>query len=1176
MRSISPLALFAILMLTSLSPLAFDSNLEITKHPNSVTSRDLIDFEVTGIEIGNSSNNAHEWVNSDDSIVYYVIRDELIQINVTFTQVGSSGQPSFAIGKLIIWHPIGFMIQEWEVNMTISGGQSFRAQFYWTPNAAHSQIDDDGNLVGGIILRGLIDGGLADGNSNNNQLDYQMPVAIWNDAMDNGICGDVDGDGLVDCPNQLSYGNPIWVSTGYDSDGTISDYPDSFGHWRMGENSSAIGERHWRVSRPGSDYASNRQDRLWWGWLSPTDTCDDQGHGFGYGNYDSLVSSVYANNFCKVSISGYDFLTLQLVTNAWGDMGEGDQIQIELDPSSSNSENKNYTYPSTGLSSVEGDWSQLIWDMTDTLPNDSYNLAFRFNSDSSIATEGIHLDGFIMFAIEKVPEYTLDLECDDILPNAYIVIPDDPEPPVLHCIIHNNGYIDIELKLYSEINNISWMYDDAIRIDSNNPTDHDNYVKTNSIKALNSTEVWFSLDIPDGAGVEELMWYVHIGDGVTNSTKNFLNLPVDVESSYSAYLTQAPPYSNPALTLLPGESGTVPMTLKNTGNKISSWDLSASFSDNSWGSSNIKWLNESGIEISSIHTVVKEMHDLNVHLTAPENILPGTYAITLLAIGAPPAETQSSWVIYIEIPIYHNLEITPEHTHLMFPADGNLKMLEIELTNLGNTEESFDLSVDADWKLGIHFPSEQTLGIDSFGGDTRVLLLFPMPHGIVNDTYQILIQATSRSDPSYSKGVFIYLTVSETYLIEIPDLDLTTEVYRGGDDPRTLRWEIWNHGNKADRFHVSFDSSRDDITAFSDGLNNGNTNWVEPGSSYNLTLTYSFGIDADGDRTVTMIAESLQSIESDTYSGQSVSNEGQAQFKVGQVGWLLVSPSSTSTLVIDDRGTYLIEYTVLNLHPDAVQLMRADIDRNTEPELFFNVIDVRVEKNDRDFVLGPGESRIVTVEVDVSEENLDNLAENSLEFNVRLAIDSDIDKVTTPSKIRFIKTIQIEEGPDTGFYAKLTANILFVIAGLIAMGFVLVITMRIIKDAGAPLEEYSSLDDYSSVLGEFGGDSSVPSAPSLPIDDDVANSMYGGTREIFETAVADMPPPPLPEPEMPQPEIIEDTFEVEPDDEVSTNVFQDELPPGAPPVPEDGLPDGWTMEQWAYYGQKWLDQNKGE
>ena len=26
-----------------------------------------------------------------------------------------------------------------------------------------------------------------------------------------------------------------------------------------------------------------------------------------------------------------------------------------------------------------------------------------------------------------------------------------------------------------------------------------------------------------------------------------------------------------------------------------------------------------------------------------------------------------------------------------------------------------------------------------------------------------------------------------------------------------------------------------------------------------------------------------------------------------------------------------------------------------------------------------------------------------------------------------------------------------------------------------------------------------------------------------------------------------------------------------PPIPESGLPDGWTMEQWGYYGQQWLD-----
>ncbi|MBT5661002.1 MAG: hypothetical protein HOI79_02880, partial [Euryarchaeota archaeon] len=26
-----------------------------------------------------------------------------------------------------------------------------------------------------------------------------------------------------------------------------------------------------------------------------------------------------------------------------------------------------------------------------------------------------------------------------------------------------------------------------------------------------------------------------------------------------------------------------------------------------------------------------------------------------------------------------------------------------------------------------------------------------------------------------------------------------------------------------------------------------------------------------------------------------------------------------------------------------------------------------------------------------------------------------------------------------------------------------------------------------------------------------------------------------------------------------------------PPLPETGLPEGWTAEQWSYYGQQWLE-----
>jgi len=35
-----------------------------------------------------------------------------------------------------------------------------------------------------------------------------------------------------------------------------------------------------------------------------------------------------------------------------------------------------------------------------------------------------------------------------------------------------------------------------------------------------------------------------------------------------------------------------------------------------------------------------------------------------------------------------------------------------------------------------------------------------------------------------------------------------------------------------------------------------------------------------------------------------------------------------------------------------------------------------------------------------------------------------------------------------------------------------------------------------------------------------------------------------------------------------------EVPAEAPPLPEGGLPEGWTTDQWKWYGQEWLDKNQ--
>ena len=40
------------------------------------------------------------------------------------------------------------------------------------------------------------------------------------------------------------------------------------------------------------------------------------------------------------------------------------------------------------------------------------------------------------------------------------------------------------------------------------------------------------------------------------------------------------------------------------------------------------------------------------------------------------------------------------------------------------------------------------------------------------------------------------------------------------------------------------------------------------------------------------------------------------------------------------------------------------------------------------------------------------------------------------------------------------------------------------------------------------------------------------------------------------------------------NTPQSLAEPTGPPLPEGGLPEGWTMEQWNVYGEMWLSQNQ--
>jgi hypothetical protein len=55
-----------------------------------------------------------------------------------------------------------------------------------------------------------------------------------------------------------------------------------------------------------------------------------------------------------------------------------------------------------------------------------------------------------------------------------------------------------------------------------------------------------------------------------------------------------------------------------------------------------------------------------------------------------------------------------------------------------------------------------------------------------------------------------------------------------------------------------------------------------------------------------------------------------------------------------------------------------------------------------------------------------------------------------------------------------------------------------------------------------------------------------------------------------QTKVAEETI---PDVESPTEPVSQEAPE-APPLPAEGLPDGWTMDQWKWYGAEWLAKQK--
>ena len=425
--------------------------------------------------------------------------------------------------------------------------------------------------------------------------------------------------------------------------------------------------------------------------------------------------------------------------------------------------------------------------------------------------------------------------------------------------------------------------------------------------------------------------------------------------------------------------------------------------------------------------------------------------------------------------------------------------------------------------------SAEEVTLETNGGQIALTLRLPMPQGVENGSYRVSIIGTSQSNPSYQSVSNFYLTVPKTYMVEVEDRDLSQEVFAAGTDPRTLKWTISNTGNEDDAFDIELDFPSD-VSASVAGLTNGRTPYIAPGENFSLSVSYSFDTEADGPRIIKLKATSVE-------SGNSA--EGEARFEVGTVGYLVVLPPSLLSNAAEIRESgddYFIMFSIRSAHPELDQQIRADVELDN----LWTVYDARVEDDDRNFVLEAGESRNVTINIDVRDENLENLAANVVDFNVSLVVISDLDTTKRTTQITLYKPDPIPEGTDVKEVGWLAANFALVAIGLAVMGVVLFSSFRVLQKARAPLEEHNSLSDYTMTVEGWSGEKI--GVDQLPSADEVVNSMYGGSQDLFQKP----PPPSNPMEQAPAPTVE----------------------PNAPPIPESGLPEGWTMEQWQYYGQE--------
>ena len=1151
MRRITPLTLVALMLLQTL---AMGIGAPVSAADARGGQND--DWKVVRITIGNASSSAEVWTQSNGTTLDYLFEGDKIEIGMEIQRTGGSFSAKTSDAMIQIIHPIGYVMETFAwTSGDLIGGQSASKSFVWTPTAAHSILNTTTNdLSGGLILRAIVDkDSNNDDRNENDMLEKTVPIAIMKDSF----------DGTTTQPS--TFMSARYPTNGGDSTGQ--------GSWQD-LSGGAVGSKHWGNAAESNNYPSNAHDRLVNSFYSTS------GQNCGpNAQLDPGMSQTYQYYICRNIFYSSNYISSQIHIQAWGSVAAGDSVSIEM-WRGSGSQNINesivYDISAANPSQAPDQWTRLSWDPQVTylqnpyvtnqnvfLGGNSYSMGMVLRSDSSSASGGFHVDDWIQFGVRKVQEYTLDISCD-APDNGYSAPPSALLS--LYCVVTNNGYSPAAIRADSNISNITWMdpanpmiRQDAVYVNAAGYSilvpDHDTSILIPPIQGGASIDLWVNLTVPPGADVQQLTWQLWLSDasGQNAGEKARVTASVGVTEQYGVSLSST--VGLEAGSFGPGEYGMVPFRLQNSGNRDASFNLATTFSEDDWSALIV---NETGAPVSSpVYVGRGKSINLQLNITAATQANPGTVSFNLRATCPSCGALFGNDVLVrnIEVPIFREVSLQTDQTDFSGAANGIARKVYISIANTGNDDEQYDLSLtQQNWQLGANLVSSQTAVMDAWDGSSIIQLNLPMPIGLSPGLYGLTIKATSVDDPSVFASIPLTVDILDTAAVHVSDED-ADQSYIPGESAQTMSFEVRNDGNSIDRFTMSLDLPTGMVAEYTN-LYDGKTPEIATGTSYNVSVRFSFLDGTEGQLTLGVIATSVNDM--------NISATGSATYLVGSQNWLKIIP--TGILVIDDADpveAWSMTVTVRNQYTTA-QSVSMNLDNGESS----NWIQSRIANSDRTFSLAVEEERQVTVIFTVSKTTLNNLGQDSLFTNLTLWAQSQTvsDAASTTLQLELIKTgAQASgDGASSGSDGIDVASILmwvgFIGIFLVGVGVIFKI-----------LSEEEEEDDYGgwgaegyegSVEATYGA---VAAAPTVP----VAGAAYEAPKAL-PSLHSSMPPAPAPSPPMAAPEQMAPPPAYPAPSAPSPDLGSSD---SAPPVPAAGLPEGWTMDQWNVYGQMWLEQN---